>query len=67
MAATAGAMGYIIHLGVVLMSFGIIALSSSRPKHRHHPQRQIQLGDYTLTFKSLAIFDKEDGAMWHGL
>jgi len=55
--------GYIIHLGVVLMSFGIIGLELFQTETQGTiPQGgQIQLGDYTLTFKSLAIFDKEDG------
>jgi len=55
--------GYIIHLGVVLMSFGIIGIELFQTETQGTiPQGgQIQLGDYTLTFKSLAIFDKEDG------
>jgi cytochrome c-type biogenesis protein CcmF len=55
--------GYIIHLGVVLMAIGIIGLEVFQTETQGTiPQGEsIQLGDYTVTYQSLAIFDTADG------
>jgi cytochrome c-type biogenesis protein CcmF len=55
--------GYIIHLGVVLMAIGIIGIEIFQTQTQGNIAQgeQITLGDYTLTYKSLAIFDTPDG------
>ena len=55
--------GYIIHLGVVLMAIGIIGIELFQTETQGTvPQGgSITLGDYTVTYKSLAIFDTADG------
>ncbi len=55
--------GYIIHLGVVLMALGIIGLEIFQSETQGTiPQGgQISLGEYTLTYKSLAVFNTDDG------
>ena len=55
--------GYIIHLGVVLMAIGIIGIEIFQSETQGTiPQGEtIALGDYTLTFNSLAAFDTDDG------
>ncbi len=55
--------GYIIHLGVVLMAIGIIGLELFQTETQGTiPQGgSITLGKYTLTYKSLAVFDTPDG------
>ncbi len=55
--------GYIIHLGVVLMAIGIIGTELFHTETQGTiPQGgQITLGDYSLRYDSLAIFDTPDG------
>jgi cytochrome c-type biogenesis protein CcmF len=55
--------GYIIHLGVVLMAIGIIGIEIFQVETQGTiPQGgQVGLGEYTVTYKSLAIFDTPDG------
>jgi cytochrome c-type biogenesis protein CcmF len=55
--------GYIIHLGVVLMAIGIIGIELFQTETQGTiPQGgSITLGDYTVTYKSLATFDTPDG------
>jgi len=55
--------GYIIHLGVVLMAIGIIGIEVFQTETQGSISQdgQINLDDYTLTFKSLAVFDTNDG------
>jgi len=55
--------GYIIHLGVVLMAIGIIGIELFQTETQGTiPQgERISLGDYTVTFDSLAVFDTADG------
>ncbi|MCJ7534538.1 MAG: heme lyase CcmF/NrfE family subunit [Anaerolineales bacterium] len=55
--------GYIIHLGVVLMAIGIIGIEVFQTETQGTISRgeQISLGDYTVTFNSLAVFDTADG------
>jgi cytochrome c-type biogenesis protein CcmF len=55
--------GYIIHLGVVLMAIGIIGIEvfQSETQGTISQGEQISLGDYTVTFNSLSVFDTADG------
>jgi cytochrome c-type biogenesis protein CcmF len=55
--------GYIIHLGVVLMSIGIIGIElfQTETQGTLAQGEQITLGDYSITFDSLAVFDTDDG------
>jgi len=55
--------GYIIHLGVVLMAIGIIGIEIFQTETQGTLAQggQISLEEYTLTYKSLAVFDTEDG------
>lgn len=55
--------GYIIHIGVVLMAVGILGIELFQTETQGTiPQGgQISLSGYTLTYKSLAIFDTNDG------
>ena len=55
--------GYIIHLGVVLMAIGIIGIEVFQTETQGTISRgeQISIGDYTVTFNSLAVFDTADG------
>lgn len=55
--------GYVIHLGVVLMAIGIIGIEIFQTETEGAiPQgSQLSLGAYTLTYKSLAEFDTDDG------
>jgi cytochrome c-type biogenesis protein CcmF len=55
--------GYIIHLGVVLMAIGIIGIEvfQSETQGTISQGEQITLGDYSVTFNSLSVFDTEDG------
>jgi cytochrome c-type biogenesis protein CcmF len=55
--------GYIIHLGVVLMAIGIIGIEvfQSETQGTISQGEQISLGDYTVTFDSLSVFDTADG------
>jgi cytochrome c-type biogenesis protein CcmF len=55
--------GYIIHLGVVLMALGIIGIEIFQTETQGTISRdeQMSLGDYTITFDSLAVFDTADG------
>lgn len=54
--------GYLIHLGVVLMSVGIIGIEVFQTETQHTiPQGgEITLGAYTMKYDSLAIFDTPD-------
>ncbi|MCL4561867.1 MAG: heme lyase CcmF/NrfE family subunit, partial [Chloroflexi bacterium] len=56
--------GYIIHLGVVLSAIGILGMQIYQTQTQGTiPQGgQINLDGYTLTYKSLAIFDTQDGS-----
>jgi len=55
--------GYIIHLGVVLMALGIIGIEIFQTETQGTLAQggQISLEEYTLTYKSLAVFDTDDG------
>jgi cytochrome c-type biogenesis protein CcmF len=55
--------GYIIHLGVVLMAIGIIGIEVFQTETQGTISRgeQISLGDYTVSFDSLSVFDTQDG------
>jgi len=55
--------GYIIHLGVVLMSIGILGIEVFQSETQGTiPQGgQLTLGRYVMTFDSLANFDTPDG------
>ncbi len=54
--------GYIIHLGVVVMAVGIIGLEVFQTETQATiPQGgEITLGDYTMRYDSLALFDTND-------
>jgi cytochrome c-type biogenesis protein CcmF len=55
--------GYIIHIGVVMMAIGIIGIELFQSETQGTvPQGgQIELGAYTMTYESLAVFDGPDG------
>ncbi len=55
--------GYVIHIGVVLMAFGIIGIElfQNETQGTLSQGEKIQLGEYSLTYKSLSIFDTNDG------
>ncbi len=55
--------GYIIHLGVVLMAIGIIGIEIFHTETQGTiPQGgDISLGEYRMTYDSLAIFNTNDG------
>ena len=55
--------GYIIHIGVVMMALGIIGIEMFQTETQGTiPQGgQLELGAYTLTYDSLAVFDGPDG------
>jgi len=54
--------GYIIHLGVVLMALGIIGLEKFQTETQGSlaAGESLQLGRYTVTYRSLAEFDMPD-------
>ncbi len=55
--------GYVIHLGVVLMAIGIIGIElfQTETQGTIAQGEQIALGDYSLRFDELAVFDTPDG------
>ncbi|HVN53343.1 MAG TPA: heme lyase CcmF/NrfE family subunit [Anaerolineaceae bacterium] len=55
--------GYIIHLGVVLMAIGIIGMGifQTSTQGTIRQGQSLTLGEYTLTYNSLAEFDTPDG------
>ncbi len=55
--------GYIIHIGIVLMAIGIIGTKVFETEtQKTIPQGgQISLGQYTVKYDSLAVFDTSDG------
>ncbi len=55
--------GYIIHLGVVLMAVGVIGIELFQTETQGTiPQGgQLAIGDYAITYESLAEFDTNDG------
>jgi cytochrome c-type biogenesis protein CcmF len=55
--------GYVIHLGVVLMAIGVIGIELFQTETQGTiPQGgQLSLGNYTMTFDSLAVGDTNDG------
>jgi cytochrome c-type biogenesis protein CcmF len=55
--------GYVIHLGVVLMAIGIIGIEvfQTETQGTIAQGEQMSLGDYTISYNSLAVFDTEDG------
>jgi cytochrome c-type biogenesis protein CcmF len=55
--------GYIIHIGVVMMAIGIIGIELFQSETQGTvPQGgQIELGNYVMTYESLAVFDAPDG------
>lgn len=55
--------GYIIHLGVVLMAIGIIGIELFQTETQGTIAQgdRITLGDYTISYDSLATFDTPDG------
>ncbi len=54
--------GYIIHIGVVLMAVGIIGIEIFQTETQGTVPEggEITLGDYTMRFDSLAVFDTDD-------
>jgi cytochrome c-type biogenesis protein CcmF len=55
--------GYVIHLGVVLMSLGIIGIElfQTETQGTIAQGQELSLGQYTLRYDSLAVFDTADG------
>lgn len=55
--------GYVIHLGVVLMAFGIIGIEMFQTETQATLARgeQLTLGRYVMTYDALSQFDTEDG------
>ncbi len=55
--------GYMIHLGVVLMAFGIIGIEMFQSETQATLARgeQITLGRYVMTYDALSQFDTSDG------
>jgi cytochrome c-type biogenesis protein CcmF len=55
--------GYIIHMGVVLMAVGIIGTKVFQTETQATISQgsQVSLGQYTVNFDSLAVFDTSDG------
>ncbi len=55
--------GYVIHLGVVLMAIGIIGIElfQTETQGTIAQGEQLALGDYSLRFDELAVFDTPDG------
>jgi cytochrome c-type biogenesis protein CcmF len=55
--------GYIIHVGVVLMAVGIIGTKVYQAETQATIAQgsQINLGQYSVRFDSLSVFDKSDG------
>jgi len=55
--------GYIIHLGVVLMAIGIIGIEGFQTETQGTIRQgeQLSLGNYTISYNSLAMFDTPDG------
>jgi len=55
--------GYIIHLGIVLMAIGIIGIEMFQKETQGtlKPGEQLTLGNYAVTYDSLAEFDTPDG------
>ncbi|MCX8024694.1 MAG: heme lyase CcmF/NrfE family subunit [Thermanaerothrix sp.] len=55
--------GYIIHLGVVLMALGIIGIElfQTETQGTVQPGGSIRLGNYTMLFQRLDVFDTQDG------
>jgi cytochrome c-type biogenesis protein CcmF len=55
--------GYVIHLGVVLMAFGIIGIEVYQTETQATLSRgeQVTLGSYVMTYDDLSIFDTNDG------
>jgi cytochrome c-type biogenesis protein CcmF len=55
--------GYIIHLGVVLMAIGIIGIEGFQTQTQGTMQQgeRMSLGNYTIAYNSLAVFDTPDG------
>ncbi|MGD2058752.1 MAG: heme lyase CcmF/NrfE family subunit [Anaerolineales bacterium] len=55
--------GYVIHLGVVLMAFGIIGIEMFQTETQATLARgeQLTLGRYVMTYDALSQFDTDDG------
>ncbi len=55
--------GYVIHIGVVLMAFGIIGIElfQNETQGTLTQGEKINIGEYSLTYESLSIFDTNDG------
>jgi len=55
--------GYVIHLGVVLMAIGIIGIEvfQKQTQGTIAQGEQLALGDYSIRYDSLAVFDTDDG------
>ncbi len=55
--------GYIIHLGVILMALGVIGIEifQTQTQGTIKPGESLKLGNYAITFRSLAQFDTNDG------
>ncbi|MCI0521404.1 MAG: heme lyase CcmF/NrfE family subunit [Chloroflexi bacterium] len=55
--------GYVIHLGVVLMALGIIGIElfQTETQGTIAQGEEIALGQYTVRFDSLSVFDTPDG------
>ncbi len=55
--------GYIIHLGVVLMALGIIGIEIFQTETQGNLSQgeRISLGNYSISYDSLAVFDTDDG------
>ncbi len=57
--------GYVIHLGVVLMAFGIVGIELFQAETQATLARgeSLRLGRYTMVYESLAEFPTEDGRL----
>jgi len=55
--------GYIIHLGVVLMAFGIIGIEVYQTETQATLAKgeQVTLGRYVMTYDDITVFDTNDG------
>ncbi|MFA9562516.1 MAG: cytochrome c-type biogenesis CcmF C-terminal domain-containing protein, partial [Nitrospirota bacterium] len=55
--------GYIIHLGVVLMAFGIIGIEVYQTETQATLAKgeQVTLGNYVMTYDDITVFDTNDG------
>ena len=55
--------GYIIHIGIILMAMGVLGIELFQVETQGTVERgeSLTLQGYTITYKSLSIFDTDDG------